>query len=70
MSIWPDGTAIKNATNYNAKKETDLKIYSLHPEIHYKLRVFGYSRGGDGTMSSPAVEFQLGKIINYYLLES
>ena len=37
-------------------------IDGLHPDNMYKLRVFGYSRGGDGTMSSPAVVFMLGKV--------
>ena len=61
MRLWVDREDIKYAVDYNARKETDLYIDNLHPDIHYKLRVFGYSRGGDGTMSSPAVTFMLGK---------
>lgn len=61
VRVWREGTVIKSAEDYNAKRENDLKIYGLNPEIKYKLRVFGFSRGGDGTMSSPAVEFKLGK---------
>ncbi|KAK7072713.1 Contactin-3, partial [Halocaridina rubra] len=35
-------------------------IYELTPGKTYKLRVLGYSRGGDGKLSSPPWEFQLG----------
>jgi len=35
-------------------------VHGLTPGIVYKLRVLGYSQGGDGRMSSPAWEFQLG----------
>lgn len=35
-------------------------IYDLIPGKTYKLRVLAYSRGGDGKMSSPPWEFQLG----------
>ena len=61
VRVWRDGTHIKNATDYDAVKETDLHISGLRHDVLYKLRVFGYSRAGDGTMSSPTVKFQLGK---------
>lgn len=61
VRVWADGTHIKAATDFNAQKEDSLQIYNLNPLIRYKLRVYGYSRGGEGTMSSPAVEFSLGK---------
>ena len=35
---------------------TGIKRHSV-----YKMRVLGYSRGGDGTMSSPPTMFTLGK---------
>lgn len=35
-------------------------VYGLKPGVRYKLRVLAYSQGGDGRMSSPAWEFQLG----------
>ena len=61
VRVWRDGTHIKNATDYDAAKETDLHISGLRHDVLYKLRVFGYSRAGDGTMSSPTVKFQLGQ---------
>ena len=62
VRIWREGEHIKNATDYDARKDTVLTVRGLLPEEPYKLRVFGYSRGGWGTMSSPAVRFTLGKI--------
>ena len=61
VRIWPSGSHIKVATDYDAKKNTELYIDDLNPDEQYKLRVFGYSRGGDGTMSSPAIYFQTGE---------
>lgn len=63
MRLWNSGSHIKNATDYDAAKETDLHIDGLRHDVLYKLRVFGYSRGGDGTMSSPTVKFQLGELL-------
>ncbi|GAB6020063.1 hypothetical protein CHUAL_002802 [Chamberlinius hualienensis] len=36
------------------------EVTGLTPGVVYKLRVLAYSQGGDGRMSSPAWEFQLG----------
>uniref|UniRef100_A0A6P7GDV3 Contactin n=1 Tax=Diabrotica virgifera virgifera TaxID=50390 RepID=A0A6P7GDV3_DIAVI len=36
-------------------------VNNLSPGKVYKLRVLAYSNGGDGRMSSPAKEFQMGK---------
>ena len=68
VRIWHGGLDIKIADDYNAKKNIELDITGLNPEIYYKLRVFGYSRGGEGTMSSPAVEFLLGKFTSFSAL--
>ena len=65
VRVWRDGTHIKNATDYDAAKETDLHISGLRHDVLYKLRVFGYSRAGDGTMSSPTVKFQLGQYLEH-----
>ena len=35
-------------------------ITGLEMNTLYDLRVFGYSRGGDGLQSSPGIEFVLG----------
>ena len=58
--MWREGEDIKNATDYNAGKESDLYIDDLNPDILYKLRVFGWSRGGEGAMSFPTMKFMLG----------
>jgi len=52
---------MKVATDYDAEKENDYKITNLRPDIVYKLRIYGYSRGGVGAMSSPAIKFLLGQ---------
>ena len=65
VRIWPSGSHIKVAKDYDAKKNTELYIDDLNPDETYKLRVLGYSRGGDGTMSSPSIFFQLGNNIGY-----
>jgi len=59
VKIWREGELIKNATDYDAGRKTTLHVDNLLPEETYKLRVYGYSRGGQGTMSSPAVVFKL-----------
>ena len=60
MRIWREGEEIKVAKDYDAGKRTNLYIDDLNPDILYNLRVLGYSRGGDGTMSSPALNFMTG----------
>lgn len=37
---------------------------SFEPNNIYNLRVFGYSRGGNGKMSSPLIQFTIGKSLN------
>ncbi|CAD5115430.1 DgyrCDS4405 [Dimorphilus gyrociliatus] len=59
VRIWRSGTHIKVADDYDAGKETEIRIRNMNPHNIYKLRVFGYSRGGDGTMSSPSIKFHL-----------
>ena len=62
MRLWREGEDIKNATDYNAGKETDLVVKNLNPHILYKLRVFGWSRGGEGAMSFPTMKFMTGEL--------
>lgn len=55
--------------DYTKANETDLEVGNdlevyidyLSPGKTYKLRVMGYSRGGEGKMSSPPWEFQMGE---------
>lgn len=44
----------------NAFKKTQFKVGNLERNVYYILRVFGYSRGGFGVMSSPSILFILG----------
>ena len=48
------------AEDYDALKDTQVQISGFEQGIIYNLRVFGYSRGGEGLKSSPTVEFILG----------
>lgn len=61
VRIWADGEHLKVGEDYDSGKETTLYIDDLRSDVMYKLRAYGYSRGGMGTMSSPAVKFMLGK---------
>lgn len=45
----------------DARKKTDFVVDNLDQNTMYELRVLGYSRGGDGLMSSPIIQFVLGK---------
>ncbi|ELT90327.1 hypothetical protein CAPTEDRAFT_180331 [Capitella teleta] len=60
VRIWADGEHLKVGEDYDSGKETTLYIDDLRSDVMYKLRAYGYSRGGMGTMSSPAVKFMLG----------
>ena len=51
----------------DARKKTDYVVDGLEQNTMYELRVLGYSRGGDGLMSSPIIQFVLGK--NCYVRE-
>ena len=58
--MWTDGVHLKEGTDYDAEKNTELLIDGLQSNVYYKLRVYGYSRGGMGAMSYPALKFMLG----------
>lgn len=55
------------AEDREAYKKTELIVSGLELDTYYELRVFGYSRGGDGLMSSPIIQFILGP--NCYIRE-
>ena len=55
------------ASDVDARKKTDYVVDGLEQNTMYELRVLGYSRGGDGLMSSPIIQFVLGK--NCYVRE-
>uniref|UniRef100_A0A2P2HWX5 Contactin-like n=1 Tax=Hirondellea gigas TaxID=1518452 RepID=A0A2P2HWX5_9CRUS len=49
-----------NETYLSIGNNLEVYVYQLTPGKIYKLRVMGYSRGGEGKMSSPPWEFQMG----------
>ena len=54
------GENIYVATDVDAGKVSHKTISGFQINVVYELRVFGYSRGGDGLQSSPTLEFVLG----------
>ena len=60
VKIWRVGENVYVAKEYDALKKSRLIIEELESDTLYNLRVYGYSRGGQGLMSSPGVQFILG----------
>ena len=57
---WLVGESIINAfPGYDAGRTVDFTIPNLLNSTRYQLRVYGYSRGGIGKMSSPVIIFEL-----------
>ena len=49
------------ALTVDCDKKTRVNIHGLDIDTVYNVRVFGYSRGGEGLSSSPTVQFILGE---------
>jgi len=64
---WLRGENIYVAHNIDVGKEIRYVLGNLKQQVMYEVRVFGYSRGGDGLQSSPTLEFVLGEILFIYL---
>jgi len=62
VRIWERDQDISDAndTFLELGQALRLRITDLEPGEWYKLRVLAFSAGGDGKMSSPAWEFQMG----------
>jgi len=60
VRYWLRGENIYVARNIDAGKSIRFVLGGLKQQTMYVLRVFGYSRGGDGLQSSPEIEFVLG----------
>lgn len=55
---------MRTAKDYDCGRRTWIMIEdNFQSDTTYNLRVFGYSRGGVGKMSSPLIKFVLGKYI-------
>lgn len=57
---WLRGENIYVAHNIDVGKAIRYVLSDLKQQVMYEVRVFGYSRGGDGLQSSPTLEFVLG----------
>jgi len=59
VRIWRVGENLYVAKDYDALRNSRLEIHDLEVDTLYNLRVYGYSRGGQGLMSSPGIQFYL-----------
>ena len=57
---WRLGENIYVAHNIDVGKAIRYVLGGLKQQVMYQVRVFGYSRGGDGLQSHPTLEFVLG----------
>ncbi|ESO05253.1 hypothetical protein HELRODRAFT_185513 [Helobdella robusta] len=60
VRYWRRGENIYVAKNVDAGKQIRYILSGLEQYVQYELRVYGYSRGGDGLQSSPTLEFIIG----------
>ena len=58
---WLRGENIYVAHNIDVGKAIRYVLSGLKQQVMYEVRVFGYSRGGDGLQSHPTLEFVLGE---------
>ncbi|XP_023930782.1 contactin [Lingula anatina] len=61
VKYWRTSEKIIDAKDFDAGKDTFATISDLSAGESYYLRVYGYSRGGQGAMSSPMVMFVMAK---------
>ncbi|XP_021356952.1 contactin-like isoform X1 [Mizuhopecten yessoensis] len=59
IKYWETSDDIRQAKTLDVEKANAGIIYGLKKGIVYKLRVLGYSQGGEGKMSSPATLFTM-----------
>ncbi|THD29133.1 Contactin/TAG-1 cell adhesion molecule [Fasciola hepatica] len=60
IRFWPAGSQFKQTfTDVDVGLKTYGFVTGLEPDMRYNLRVYGYSRGGVGKMSSPVNQFQI-----------
>jgi len=60
---WLRGENIYVAHNIDVGKAIRFVFDGLKQQVMYQIRVYGYSRGGDGLQSSPVLEFVLGQLL-------
>ena len=66
MRWWLRGENIYVAHNIDVGKAIRYVLTGLKQQVMYQVRVFGYSRGGDGLQSHPTLEFVLGEAQRSY----
>ncbi|KAK4474576.1 hypothetical protein MN116_001717 [Schistosoma mekongi] len=60
IRYWPTGSQFKQTfRDIDVGLKTFGFVSDLETDVRYNLRVYGYSRGGVGTMSSPVNQFQI-----------
>lgn len=69
VRVWESDQDMSTANDTIILIGNELKCYvdTLTPGKAYKMRVLAFSNGGDGRMSSPTLQFQMGK--NHHFLE-
>ncbi|XP_076447632.1 contactin-like [Babylonia areolata] len=60
VQYWPSGENIRKARTLDVGRNNYGTITNLTESILYQMRVYGYSRGGQGERSSPAIYFTVG----------
>lgn len=66
VRVWESDQDMSTANDTIIIIGNKLEAYvdTLTPGKSYRLRVLAYSNGGDGRMSSPTINFQMGKLID------
>lgn len=59
VKVWRVGETLYEAAEYDAFRKTHIILEDLPSNRDYYIRVYGYSRGGQGAMSSPATQIHL-----------
>ncbi|CAD5114730.1 DgyrCDS3772 [Dimorphilus gyrociliatus] len=59
VKVWRLGETLYEAAEYDSERRTHIILEDLPTDREYYIRVYGYSRGGQGTMSSPATQIHL-----------
>ncbi|XP_067683459.1 contactin-like isoform X1 [Haliotis asinina] len=60
VQYWRNAEDIRKAKVVDCEKNNHAILGNIDKDIIYQMRVFAYSRGGQGKMSSPATYFTLG----------
>ncbi|XP_078309461.1 contactin-like [Crassostrea virginica] len=65
IRVWETSDNLRKAYDIDVGRAVSGIVTGIKRHSVYKMRVLGYSRGGDGTMSSPPTMFTLGGYILY-----